>query len=235
MSRRRKQVKSTSDDDLSHFDDDAYQSDASTATTATIASTPYQQYSNPRSGRQNQTNSVQFAIPTRQSRVGINQDSQGTQVDGKQNENLSVEADEQNVGDTFFLGHRYTAPMLTRKRVVFSAGLILGLIIAWMSMEPTTVNQFSTIFQDLDLSSILPANMLVDEIIGNMTMFLKPKILADTEFMPGLQLAESGLTAEFPVVLIPGIVSTVSSRQNTIRVWSYESISYLTTCQLFYN
>jgi len=213
MSRRRKQNKSASDDDLSHFDDDAYQSDASTATTATIASTAYQQYSNSRPVRQNLTsnpNSVHFTIPNRPTRVGINQDGQSNQVDGKKNENLSVEADEQNVGETFFLGHKYTAPLLTRKRVVFSAGLILGLIIAWMSMEPTTVNQFSTIFQDLDLSSILPANMLVDEIIGNMTMFLKPNILVDTEFMPGMQLAEAGIKAEFPVVLIPGIVSTVS-------------------------
>ncbi|CAG8461691.1 6729_t:CDS:2 [Paraglomus occultum] len=205
MSRRRKQNKSASDDDLSHFDDDAYQSDASTATTATIASTAYQQYSNSRPVRQNLTshpNSVHFTIPNRPTRVGINQDSQANQSDEAKNED---QADEQNAGETFFLGRKY---LLTRKRVVFSAGLILGLIIAWMSMEPTTVNQFSTIFQDLDLSSILPANILVDEIIGNMTMFLKPNILADTEFMPGMQLAEAGISAEFPVVLIPGIVST---------------------------
>src|SRR6185369_9787321 len=128
-----------SDDDLSHFDDDAYQSDASTATTATVASTAYQQYSNSRPVRQNLPNSVHFTIPNRPTRVGVNQDSQADQIDGTTNEDLAVEANEQNVGETFFLGHKYTAPLLTRKRVVFSAGLILGLIIAWLSMEPTTV------------------------------------------------------------------------------------------------
>ncbi|KAG9292687.1 hypothetical protein G9A89_008274 [Geosiphon pyriformis] len=133
----------------------------------------------------------------------------------RRNNSATIEDVEQIVNETFFLKHEEPKPFLTRKRVIFTAGLLFGLAIAWAFTEPTTVHQFHTLsnfitgsFPDLDFTSLLPANILVDELIGNMTMYLKPKILVDTEFMPGLKLATSGLRGEHPVILVPGIVST---------------------------
>ncbi|CAG8534380.1 1342_t:CDS:10 [Acaulospora morrowiae] len=125
------------------------------------------------------------------------------------------DAVEELVNETFFLKHEDERPFLTKKRVVFTAGLVFGLIIAWaMAPQSSDLKIFSNFlaesFSDLDFSSMLPANVLLEELFGNITLLLKPNIsiLEDTEFLPALSLAKEGIKANFPVVLIPGIVST---------------------------
>ncbi|CAB4430161.1 unnamed protein product [Rhizophagus irregularis] len=126
--------------------------------------------------------------------------------------NSTPEAIEEIVNETFFLKHEQNRPFLTKKRVVFTAGIIFGLTIAWLMGQRTTEisNYISLAFSDLDFASILPANILVDELLGNITMFLKPNItlLEDKEFYPALDMLERGVKSHFPVVLVPGIVST---------------------------
>ncbi|CAG8436445.1 3837_t:CDS:10 [Diversispora eburnea] len=128
----------------------------------------------------------------------------------------SPEEVEQLVNETFFLKHEDKRPFVSKKRFVFAAGIFIGLIIAYAVMSPQNPHfkifsdYLSESFIDLDFSSILPAHILVEELFGNITLFLRPNIslLEDTEFLPGLNLAEKGVKAQFPVVLIPGIVST---------------------------
>ena len=118
------------------------------------------------------------------------------------------------MNDTFFLKHEEDRPFLTKKRVVFTAGIILGLAIAWiMGQRRNEISNYISIaFADLDFANILPANILVDELLGNITLFLKPNIalLEDKELYPALELIAEGIESYYPVVLIPGIVSTVS-------------------------
>lgn len=133
----------------------------------------------------------------------------------KQKHSSTPEEIEEIINDTYFLKLEEERPFLTRKRVVFTAGIILGIFIAsFLAPQGSDFHLFSSYiaesFSDLDITSILPANILVEELFGNITLFLKPNIslLEDTEFMPGLNLAQEGLRANFPVVLVPGIVST---------------------------
>lgn len=124
---------------------------------------------------------------------------------------------EEIMNETYFLKHEDKRPFITKKRFVFTAGIVFGLIIAYSIMSPQNPhlkifsNYLAESFADLDFSNILPAHIMVEELFGNITLFLKPNItlLEDTEFLPGLHLAEKGLKANFPVILIPGIVSTV--------------------------
>ncbi|RIA92644.1 Lecithin:cholesterol acyltransferase-domain-containing protein [Glomus cerebriforme] len=119
---------------------------------------------------------------------------------------------EEIVNETFFLKHEEDRPFLTKKRVVFTAGIIFGLTIAWLMGQRTTEisNYISLAFSDLDFASMLPANILVDELLGNITLFLRPNItlLEDKEFYPALDMVSEGVKSYYPVVLIPGIVST---------------------------
>ncbi|CAI2164474.1 14450_t:CDS:10 [Funneliformis geosporum] len=127
-------------------------------------------------------------------------------------ENNTSETAEEILNTTYFLKHEEDRPFLTKKRVVFTAGIILGLAIAWLMGQRRTEisNYISVAFSDLDFASILPANILVDELLGNITLFLKPNItlLEDKEFYPALDLIGEGIKSHHPVVLIPGIVST---------------------------
>ncbi|CAJ0909209.1 4707_t:CDS:2, partial [Entrophospora sp. SA101] len=104
-----------------------------------------------------------------------------TESEFRKKKNISSpEMVEEFVSDTFFLKHEEKRPFLTKKRVVFTAGIMF-------------------------------ANVIVEELLGNITMYLRPNIsiLADTEFLPGLDLAKiEGISAYHPVTLIPGIVST---------------------------
>ncbi|CAG8592849.1 4055_t:CDS:10 [Dentiscutata heterogama] len=133
----------------------------------------------------------------------------------KQKHSSTPEEIEEIINDTYFLKLEEERPFFTRKRVVFTAGIIFGIFIAsFLAPQGSDFHLFSSYiadsFSDLDISSILPANILVEELFGNITLFLKPNIslLEDTEFMPGLNLAQEGVQANFPVFLIPGIVST---------------------------
>ncbi|CAG8650933.1 22413_t:CDS:10 [Dentiscutata erythropus] len=133
----------------------------------------------------------------------------------KQKHSSTPEEIEEIINDTYFLKLEEERPFFTRKRVVFTAGILFGIFIAsFLAPQGSDFHLFSSYiadsFSDLDISSILPANILVEELFGNITLFLKPNIslLEDTEFMPGLNLAQEGVQANFPVFLIPGIVST---------------------------
>jgi hypothetical protein len=133
----------------------------------------------------------------------------------RRRKNVSTpETVEEIMNDTFFLKHEEDRPFLTKKRVVFTAGIIFGLSIAWiMGQRRTEIsNYISFAFADLDFANILPANILVDELLGNITLFLRPNItlLEDKEFYPALDMISDGVKSHYPVVLIPGIVSTVS-------------------------
>ncbi|CAG8551577.1 2759_t:CDS:10 [Funneliformis caledonium] len=123
-----------------------------------------------------------------------------------------TETAEEILNTTYFLKPEEDRPFLTKKRVVFTAGIILGLTIAWLMGQRRTEisNYISVAFSDLDFASILPANILVDELLGNITLFLKPNLtlLEDKEFYPALDLIVEGVKSHHPVVLIPGIVST---------------------------
>ncbi|CAG8496425.1 5614_t:CDS:10 [Ambispora gerdemannii] len=187
--------------------------DTSTTTTATQATVTSQYPPTPTTSHP--PTLPKLKQPIRQGiRQGIGKQASFSSQSRRKN-SATPEDVEQIVNETFFLKHEEPKTFLTRKRVVFTAGLFFGLAIAWAFTEPTTVNQFQNIsnfiagsLHDLDFTSILPANILVEELLGNVTMYLKPNILEDTEFMPGLKLAEKGLKAKFPVILIPGIVST---------------------------
>nr|CAG8460517.1 7371_t:CDS:10 [Entrophospora candida] len=128
----------------------------------------------------------------------------------------SPEMVEEFVNDTFFLKHEEKRPFLTKKRVVFTAGIMFGLLIASFfapqAKDLQLLSDFIAMsFLDLDFTKMLPANVIVEELLGNITMYLRPNIsiLADTEFLPGLDLAKiEGISAYHPVTLIPGIVST---------------------------
>ncbi|CAG8758073.1 10764_t:CDS:2, partial [Racocetra fulgida] len=127
----------------------------------------------------------------------------------RQKHSCTPEEIEEIINDTYFLKLDEKRPFFTRKRVVFTAGIILGIFIASV-LAPGAPDFLPESFSDLDFTSILPAHILVEELFGNITLFLKPNIsiLEDTEFMPGLSLSQEGVKANFPVVLIPGIVST---------------------------
>lgn len=154
------------------------------------------------------TDIAELAITTSTSR-------RSSESSRRRKNNNTPEAIEKIVNETFFLKHEESRPFLTKKRVVFTAGIIFGLTIAWLMGQRTTEisNYISLAFSDLDFASILPANILVDELLGNITLFLKPNItlLEDKEFYPALDMLEKGVKSHFPVVLIPGIVSTVSN------------------------
>ncbi|CAG8820576.1 8419_t:CDS:2, partial [Racocetra persica] len=127
----------------------------------------------------------------------------------RQKHSCTPEEIEEIINDTYFLKLDEKRPFFTRKRVVFTAGIILGIFITSV-LAPGAPDFLSESFSDLDFTSILPAHILVEELFGNITLFLKPNIsiLEDTEFLPGLSLSQEGVKANFPVVLIPGIVST---------------------------
>ncbi|GAB5591379.1 phospholipid:diacylglycerol acyltransferase [Umbelopsis nana] len=62
---------------------------------------------------------------------------------------------------------------------------------------------------EMDITSKLPNADIMDELFGNMTSFIKPVPSSEQPFMPALQAKdELDLSPHFPVVLLPGIVST---------------------------
>ncbi|OZJ01602.1 hypothetical protein BZG36_05278 [Bifiguratus adelaidae] len=85
----------------------------------------------------------------------------------------------------------------------------------------------SLTFGEMDLANMLPSSILADEFLGNMSAIMRypklggrfaAKISGETDeegasvehtFMPGIRVQkEYGLKPHFPVVLVPGIVST---------------------------
>lgn len=84
------------------------------------------------------------------------------------------------------------------------------------STTPTAQNHINSLqhylllqLADIDLASMLPATEMVDEFLGNFTNLITPTPATEMSFMPALEYKESlGLKPHFPVVMIPGIVSS---------------------------
>ncbi|KAJ1974782.1 phospholipid:diacylglycerol acyltransferase [Dimargaris xerosporica] len=107
-----------------------------------------------------------------------------------------------------------------RKRSWFVIGLLLGLVIAFGLFGANThhrlyierLSDYVTMsLADIDLRSLLPSNLMVDDILGNLTRLMESSGpgLRVGDFLPGLDLVQSEqLSAHFPVVLIPGTIST---------------------------
>ncbi|KAG1460416.1 hypothetical protein G6F46_006173 [Rhizopus delemar] len=108
-------------------------------------------------------------------------------------------------------------PFWSRKRFNFIVGLSVGLLAMYAaSTTPVAQNHINS-FQDylllqladIDLANILPATELVDEFLGNFTNLILPTPATEMSFMPALQYRESlDLKPHYPVVMIPGIVSS---------------------------
>ncbi|KAI9594975.1 Lecithin:cholesterol acyltransferase-domain-containing protein [Syncephalis fuscata] len=106
---------------------------------------------------------------------------------------------------------------IIRRRVFFALGLLLGLFIA-VNFSSDNSPEFLRVLSafvsmplaDLNFSALLPANIGVDEFLGNITAKLGPIAPAESElFEPGATMArEEGLKAKHPVILVPGIIST---------------------------
>ncbi|KAJ1657558.1 phospholipid:diacylglycerol acyltransferase [Dispira simplex] len=120
-----------------------------------------------------------------------------------------------------FLQHELSGrPLHQRKRSWFVIGVLLGVVIAMFCLGANTHHRkyleklgdyVKFTLADVDLSALLPGNLSVDEIFSNLTRLLDKSEGLPTEgdFLPGLQLvASENLTAHFPVVLIPGTIST---------------------------
>ncbi|KAI8391431.1 Lecithin:cholesterol acyltransferase-domain-containing protein [Radiomyces spectabilis] len=108
-------------------------------------------------------------------------------------------------------------PFWKRKRFHFIIGLTVGLLATYgASTTPTAQIHLNDLqaylalqLADLDIASIIPATDIVDELFGNVTNFFTPAPSTDTPFMPALAAKEElGLKPHFPVVLLPGIVTS---------------------------
>ncbi|CAO3681968.1 unnamed protein product [Rhizopus stolonifer] len=108
-------------------------------------------------------------------------------------------------------------PFWGRKRFNFIVGLSVGLLAMYAaSTTPAAQNHINSLqhylllqLADIDLASMLPATEMVDEFLGNFTNLITPTPATEMSFMPALEYKESlGLKPHFPVVMIPGIVSS---------------------------
>ncbi|KAG1141185.1 hypothetical protein G6F37_002798 [Rhizopus arrhizus] len=108
-------------------------------------------------------------------------------------------------------------PFWSRKRFNFIVGLSVGLLATYVaSTTPVAQSHINSLqhylllqLADIDLASILPATEMVDEFLGNFTNLITPTPATEMSFMPALEYKESlDLKPQFPVVMIPGIVSS---------------------------
>ncbi|KAI9018017.1 Lecithin:cholesterol acyltransferase-domain-containing protein [Phycomyces nitens] len=109
-------------------------------------------------------------------------------------------------------------PFWKRKRFHFVVGVTVGLMGALYGASTTPMAQthlndlqafLALQIAEMDIQSMLPATEAVDEMLGNFTNFLKPAPTSDIPFMPATAFKdELDLKPHFPVVLIPGIVSS---------------------------
>ncbi|GAN06724.1 phospholipid/diacylglycerol acyltransferase [Mucor ambiguus] len=115
-----------------------------------------------------------------------------------------------------------------RKRFNFIVGVSVGLLAMYAAsttpVAQTHLNHFQDYVMlqlaDIDLANMLPQSYLVDEFLGNFTNLLKPTPATEISFMPAAEYKEQlGLKPHFPVVMIPGVVSS------GLESWSTEVAS----------
>ncbi|KAI8637676.1 Lecithin:cholesterol acyltransferase-domain-containing protein [Parasitella parasitica] len=108
-------------------------------------------------------------------------------------------------------------PIWKRKRFHFIIGLSVGLIAAYgASTTPVAQTHLNDLqsylslqLSEMDWERIMPVTDMVDELFGNVTNFFTPTPSTDQPFMPALEYRETlDLKPHFPVVLIPGIISS---------------------------
>ncbi|KAG2199795.1 hypothetical protein INT46_003557 [Mucor plumbeus] len=109
------------------------------------------------------------------------------------------------------------SPVWKRKRFHFIVGLSVGLIAAYgASTTPVAQTHLNDLqsylslqLSEMDWEKIMPVTDMVDELFGNVTNFFTPTPSSDQPFMPALEYREIlDLKPHFPVVLIPGIISS---------------------------
>ncbi|KAI8989987.1 Lecithin:cholesterol acyltransferase-domain-containing protein [Pilobolus umbonatus] len=108
-------------------------------------------------------------------------------------------------------------PTWKSKAFLFTIGLLIGVIALYAaSTTPTAqthLNEFHDYLAlqlaDMDIANILPANVRMDELIGNFSHYVTPTFPVDELFMPAADYKEAlDLKPHYPVVMIPGIVSS---------------------------
>lgn len=112
----------------------------------------------------------------------------------------------------------------TRRRVFFVLGSLIGFLVAYFFAAgpgqniaaPIVSNWTSYLneqlhMSDVDWGSILPDNMMVDDLFRNFTGKLFPEKAPPepAEGSPGAKLRELGAMPKYPVLFVPGIISTV--------------------------
>lgn len=140
-------------------------------------------------------------------------------------------------------------PFYKHRRFHFVVGILVGaLLVLLLYMAPPDariqfeeLQNFVTVnLAELDLPALLPQSLLAEEFMSNITSFLRPPAGSEgNPFQPGLSLREEfDLKPHFPIVLIPGIVSTgleswstanCSQRYFRKRMWGT-----LSMCLLFW-
>ncbi|CEP09805.1 hypothetical protein [Parasitella parasitica] len=125
-------------------------------------------------------------------------------------------------------------PIWKRKRFHFIIGLSVGLIAAYgASTTPvaqTHLNDLQSYLSlqlyEMDWERIMPVTDIVDELFGNVTNFFTPTPSSDQPFMPALEYREAlDLKPHFPVVLIPGIISSGLESWGTLdKYWIWAKI-----------
>ncbi|CAM0138431.1 unnamed protein product [Umbelopsis sp. WA50703] len=107
-------------------------------------------------------------------------------------------------------------PWYRKKIFHFALGVSIGILAAFGAISAASHPHFTELqdflamyIADMDIASKLPTSDLVDELFSNMTNFIIPNAPSEQPFMPALESKdELELSPHFPVVLLPGIVST---------------------------
>jgi len=130
--------------------------------------------------------------------------------------NLKQEQPEDILADSIIF-QAEKPPIWKRKRFHFIIGLSVGLIAAYgASTTPVAQTHLNDLqsylslqLSEMDWDKIMPVTDMVDELFGNVTNFFTPTPSSDQPFMPALEYRETlDLKPHFPVVLIPGIISS---------------------------
>lgn len=109
-------------------------------------------------------------------------------------------------------------PLSKRRRIYFLLGGLMGAMAVWVFGSKVDANDWHRIKDSLSLSlgdfdfdfpDIFPSGML-DELLNNVTVRLKPtqELFAETDFVVGKAMANQGFEQQYPVILVPGVISS---------------------------